>query len=77
MLAKTEDERQGVALPRASVVRGANGQSIIYEHVSAERFEPRAVRVEPLDGERVLVAAGLSAKARVVTQGAELLDQVR
>ena len=77
VLAATEDERQGVAVPRASVVRGANGQNIVYEHASAERFEPRAVRVEPLDGERVLVAAGLSLKARVVTQGAELLDQVR
>jgi hypothetical protein len=59
------------------VVRATNGQNIVYEHVAAERFAPRAVRVEPLDGERVLVAAGLSPTARVVTQGAELLDQVR
>lgn len=77
VLAATEEERQGVAVPRASVLRGASGQNIVYEHASAERFEPRAVRIEPLDGERVLVAAGLSPKARVVTQGAELLDQVR
>lgn len=77
VLATIGDERQGVALPRASVVRGTNGQNLVYEHASAERFEPRPVRVEPLDGERVLVAAGLSPKARVVTQGAELLDQVR
>jgi hypothetical protein len=77
VFATTEDEKQGVALPRASVVRGANGQNLVYEHASAERFEPRPVRVEPLDGERVLVAAGLSPKARVVTQGAELLEQVR
>jgi hypothetical protein len=77
VLATTADERQGVALPRASIVRGANGQSLVFEHASAERFAPRPVRVEPLDGERVLIAAGLSPKTRVVTQGAELLDQVR
>ena len=35
------------------------------------------VRVEPLDGERVLIAAGLEPGKRIVAQGAELLDQVR
>ena len=44
---------------------------------SAERFEPRAVRTEPLDAERVIVAAGLEPGKRVVVQGAELLDHVR
>jgi hypothetical protein len=59
------------------VVRGGNGQSIVYEHTRPERFEPREVRVEPLDAERVLVLSGLSAGRRIVTQGAELLNQVR
>ncbi|MBS0240597.1 MAG: efflux RND transporter periplasmic adaptor subunit [Proteobacteria bacterium] len=77
VLAQTEGERRGIAIPRTSVLRGANGQSIIYEHVSAERFAPREVRVEPLDGERVLVIAGMEAGKRVVTQGAELLNQIR
>ena len=54
-----------------------SGQDVVFEHSSAERFEPRSVRVEPLDGERVLVVSGLKAGVRVVTQGAELLDQVR
>ena len=44
---------------------------------TAERFEARPVRVEPLDGGRVLVAEGIGSGKRVVTQGAELLDQVR
>jgi hypothetical protein len=35
------------------------------------------VRIEPLDGERVLVAAGIEAGKRIVVQGAELIDQVR
>ena len=77
VLAATEEERQGIAIPRASVVRTQNGQDLAYVHASAERFEPRTVRVEPLDGERVLVVSGLNAGMRIVTQGAELLDQVR
>ena len=40
-------------------------------------FKPRLVRIEPLDGERVLIAAGIGPGRRVVTQGAELLDQMR
>ncbi len=69
--------RSGVALPRTSLVRGASGQTLVYEHTGPERFEPREVRVEPLDGERVLVAAGLAPGTRIVTSGAELLNQVR
>ena len=43
----------------------------------AERFMARPVRIEPLDAERVVVAAGLTEGRRVVTQGAELIEQVR
>jgi hypothetical protein len=77
VLAGTEEEHKGMAVPRSAVVRNSNGQDIVYEHVAAERFQPRPVRIEPLDGERVLIATGVSSGARVVTQGAELLDQVR
>lgn len=75
--AQTDQARQGIAIPRTSVLRGSNGQAIVYEHVEAERFEPREVRSEPLDGERVVVTAGVDERARVVTQGAELLNQMR
>ena len=77
VLATTEDEKTGFAVPRAALVRNANGQDVVYEHVAAERFEPRAVRVEPLDGDRVFIATGLAAGKRLVVQGAELLGQVR
>ncbi len=77
VLAATTDEREGIAVPRASVIRSQAGQDLAFEHTSAERFEPRSVRIEPLDGERVLIVSGLKAGARIVTQGAELLDQVR
>ena len=77
VLATTEGQLSGLALPRASVVRTGNGQDVVYEHTTAERYEARQVRIEPLDGNRVLIAGGLSAGKRVVVQGAELLDQVR
>lgn len=77
VLAEAGAPRTGIAIPRTAVVRGANGQAIVYEHVSAERFVARDVRTEPLDAGRVLVVAGLPPDRRVVTEGAELIDQIR
>lgn len=77
VFAKTNDTRKGIALPRAAVLRSANGLSVVYEHTTAEQFTPRDVRVVGLDGEQVLVVSGLEPGKRVVTQGTELLDQIR
>jgi hypothetical protein len=68
---------RGLAVPRASILRAANGQMIAFEHTTAERFEPRLVRVEPLDAERMLILDGLQPGKRIVVQGAELLNQIR
>jgi len=35
------------------------------------------VRYRPLDGERVVVHAGVDAGARIVTESADLLGQIR
>lgn len=75
--ADTPDEQRGIAVPWTSIVRTVTGQDSVYEHVSAERFEARAVRIEPLDGQRVLISQGLAPGKRVVVQGAELLDHIR
>ena len=77
VLANTEGQLSGLALPRAAVVRTGNGQDVVYEHTTAERYEARQVRIEPLDGNRVLIGGGIGPGKRVVVQGAELLDQVR
>ena len=76
-LSARQSRSEGISVPRTSVVRGASGQDFVYEHVTAELFMPRPVRVEPLDGNRVLVVAGLDAGKRIVVQGADLLDHVR
>jgi len=77
VLSSTTDERNGIAVPRTSVLRASNGQSLVYEHTNAERFVPREVRTEPLDGDRLLIVSGIEAGKRIVTQGAELLNQIR
>ena len=70
---------RGVALPRAAIIRQANGLSAVWDHVSAERFVARPVRFRALDAGRVLVLDGLTSDPvpRIVVQGAELLGQVR
>lgn len=77
VLSSTTDERTGIAVPRTSVLRASNGQSLVYEHTNTERFVPREVRTEPLDGDRLLIVSGIEAGKRIVTQGAELLNQIR
>jgi multidrug efflux pump subunit AcrA (membrane-fusion protein) len=75
--AQVEGEKTGLAVPRSSVVRRGDGQTVVFEHVRAEVFVARDVRVEPLDGENILVVAGIEPGKRIVVQGAQLLDQVR
>jgi cobalt-zinc-cadmium efflux system membrane fusion protein len=77
VLAATGEEVDAVAVPRASLVRTADGATVLWEHTDAERFTPRTVRTEPLDAERVLIRDGLAAGKRIVVQGAELLNQIR
>jgi RND family efflux transporter MFP subunit len=77
VVAETEETKTGIAAPRTAVVRAGNGQMIVYEHANAERFMPREVRVEPLDAERVIIVSGLEPNRRIVTQGVELLNQIR
>lgn len=77
VFAASGEQKAGIAVPRTAVVRVANGQEHVFEHESAERFTPRPVRTEPLDGDRVLILAGVDAGRRIVVRGAELLDHVR
>lgn len=77
VLAEAPDEQRGIAVPRTSVVRTATGQESVFEQVEAERFERRTVRIEPLDGQRVLISQGFEPGKRVVVQGAELIDHIR
>ena len=67
----------GIVLPRDAVVRGNNGEAIVWRHAEPERFEARPVRTEPLDAARLVIVAGVGNGERVVVRGAELVNQIR
>ncbi len=68
---------EGIELPAAAVARGSNGIPQVWIKEGPERFRPAEVKTQPLDGDRVLVLAGLKPGQRVVTSAAELLSQIR
>jgi RND family efflux transporter MFP subunit len=77
VVAKSGAPVTGIVVPRDAVVRSGNGEAIVWLHVESERFEPRPVRTQPFDATRVVVAAGLMEGERVVTRGADLINQIR
>jgi cobalt-zinc-cadmium efflux system membrane fusion protein len=68
---------KGIAVPASSLMKNPSNQTIVWVKTAAEKFEPRIVTVEPLDGVNVTITSGLKAGERVATQGATLINQVR
>ena len=77
VLAPTAESRHGIAVPAASMARGADGQPMLWVRESAEIFRPVTVTTEALDGQRLLVTSGLADGSRVVADGAASLGQIR
>lgn len=67
----------GLPMPSDALVRTPNGDRIVFEKVSAERYMPRAVRVRQVAADRIAVLDGLESGARIVVSGASLLAQIR
>jgi membrane fusion protein, copper/silver efflux system len=63
----------GLFVPRDAVIRTGENE-YVYVATSAERFEPRLVRVGPTREGRVQLLAGVSEGDRVVTRGSFMLD---
>ncbi len=74
---QTKEKVKGLAVPVASLMKNPANQTIVWVKTAPERFEPRTVTTESLDGISVLVTSGLKAGDRVCTQGATLINQVR
>ncbi len=74
---QTKQRVKGIAVPAAALMKNPANQTIVWVKTAAERFEPRVVSTEALDGVSVAVTAGLSAGDRVATTGAALINQVR
>ena len=75
--AQSKSTVQGYRVPAAALVKNPANQTIVWVKAAPERFEPRTVTVEPLDGANVAVTAGLKAGDRVVVRAATLVNQVR
>ncbi|MFA5950207.1 MAG: HlyD family efflux transporter periplasmic adaptor subunit [Hyphomicrobium sp.] len=75
--APVDEPIAAIPLPRSSVVRSGNGQSVVWAHTGPERFEQRVIASEPIDADRIGITAGLEPDTRVVVRGAELINQVR
>ncbi|KPH77827.1 hypothetical protein AE618_21885 [Bosea vaviloviae] len=67
----------GIIVPRDAVVRGGNGEALVWRHTDPERFEAKPVRTEPFDATRVVIRAGIATGDRIVVRGAEHLNQIR
>ncbi len=74
---QAQDKVKGIAVPVASLMKNAANQTIVWVKTAHERFEPRNVTADALDGINVAVTSGLKAGDRVATQGATLINQVR
>ncbi len=74
---QSTQKRKGFAVPVSSLMKNPANQTVVWVKTAPERFEPRAVMTEPLDGLNVTVTSGLKAGDRVATQGATLINQVR
>lgn len=77
VVAQTRESQRGIAVPAASLVKNASNQDTVWLKVAPERFEPRVVMHAPIDGAQVRLTSGVKAGDRVVTRGANLINQVR
>ena len=67
----------GFAVPAAALMKNPANQTIVWVKAAPERFVPKVVQAQALDGIRVAVTQGLEAGDKVVTTGANLVNQVR
>lgn len=77
VVAQTSDMQPGIAVPAASLVKNPSNQDIVWIKAAPERFEPRVVTHAPIDGAQVRLTSGVKAGERVVTRGANLINQIR
>ena len=74
---QTRETLQGVALPAEALARNPSNQTVVWVKTAPEQYAPRVVQHQPLDGERVMITAGLQDGERVVVQATNLINQIR
>ena len=74
---QTATRVKGIRVPAQALLKNPANQAVVWVKTAAERFEPRTVTVEVLDGASFAVTSGLKAGERIATQGASLINQIR
>ncbi len=74
---QTRSRVQGLRVLASALMKNPANETIVWVKTAPERFEPRTVTLEPLDGNSVAVTSGLKANDRVATQAASLINQIR
>ena len=74
---QTRETLQGVALPAEALARNPSNQTVVWIKTAPEQYAPRVVQYQPLDGEQVMITAGLRDGERVVVQATNLINQIR
>lgn len=77
VIVKTSRTTPGTAVPHAAVARNSAGDTVVWVHVAPERFAPRRVVAQALDAGAVALTQGVASGERVVSEGANLLAQIR
>jgi hypothetical protein len=77
VLLKTAGGGKGIALPKSAMSLNSAGETVVWVHTEAERFEARRVTYRALGVDSIAIDSGLNAGDRVVVAGATLLAQVR
>jgi membrane fusion protein, heavy metal efflux system len=74
---QTATRVKGLRVPAQALLKSPANQAVVWVKTAPERFEPRTVTVEPLDGASFAVTSGLKTGDRIATQGATLINQIR
>jgi cobalt-zinc-cadmium efflux system membrane fusion protein len=74
---QTRKTVQGIRVPAGSLMKNPANQAIVWVKTAPERFEPRTVTTEPLDGTHVAVTSGLKDGDRIAVRAANLINQIR
>lgn len=77
VLIEKGDPIEGLILPRSAIAQAPNGQVVAFKRLQPERYLPVAVRTINLDGDRVIVEAGLAPGDQIIVEGAPLVNQIR
>ena len=77
VLVQTRETFKGVAVPAEALARNTSNQDVVWIKTAPEHFKPQVVQYQPLDGQWIMITAGLQGNERVVIQATTLINQIR